>query len=87
MKPDPRVPASSADLADQLLQEMRISSGLKATFDAFHEVAALRSALTEREKALGGDTKAKDANDAAKALEKKIDAVAEGTRQAPGLVR
>jgi photosystem II stability/assembly factor-like uncharacterized protein len=85
VKPDPRVPASSADLADQLLQEMRIGSGLKATFDAFHEVATLRSALTEREKALGSDTKAKDANDAAKALEKKIDAVAEGTRQAPGL--
>ena len=84
VKADPRVPASSADLADQLLQERRISSGLKATFDGFHEVEALRSALAEREKALGGDAN-KEAADSAKALEKKINTVADGTRDAPGL--
>jgi photosystem II stability/assembly factor-like uncharacterized protein len=85
VKPDPRVTASSEDLEDQLQQEMRITAGLKATFDGFHEVTALRTALADREKALGTDAKVKDATDAAKALKEKIDAVAEGTHKAPGM--
>jgi hypothetical protein len=48
------------------------------SFDAFHQVASLRAALAERKKDAGME-------EAAAALEKKIDAVEEGTRTAPGV--
>ena len=77
VKLDPRLRTSNADLQAQVELEQRIALGMAASFRAYHQVAALRAALAERKKTLG-------TQDAAVALEKKIDAVDEGTRTAPG---
>ena len=56
---------------------------MKASYDAYMQVAALRKALAERQKALNGD-ELKKTKDAAASLDKKIDAIQKGTRTAPG---
>jgi hypothetical protein len=80
---DPRVHASQADLAEQLDLAQQITRGMKASYDAYQQVAAVRKDLTERQKSLTGD-EGKPARDAADALDKKLDAVQKGTRAAPG---
>ena len=80
---DPRVQASPADLTNQLDLAKRISRGMKASSDAFYQVAGLRKALTERKDALK-KSEAKDRKDAVADFEKKIDAIDKGTRRAPG---
>lgn len=85
VKLDPRVHAADSDPSDQLEVERKIDSGMAASYDVFHRVRALRAALEDREKTLGADKNAKDASDAAKAIEKKIDAVENGSGSAPGL--
>ncbi|MGB7553147.1 MAG: hypothetical protein WBM04_02160 [Candidatus Korobacteraceae bacterium] len=80
---DPRVHASQSDLAEQLDVAQEISRGMKASYDAYLQVAALRKALDDRQKALNGD-ELKQTKDAAASLDKKIDAVQNGTRTAPG---
>jgi photosystem II stability/assembly factor-like uncharacterized protein len=80
---DPRVHASQSDLVEQLDVVQKITRGMKASYDANMQVAALRQALTERQKALN-DAELKQAKDAADSLDKKIDAVQNGTRTAPG---
>ena len=81
---DPRVHASPADLADQLDLAQRISRGMKASSDAYRQVANLRKALTERTDVLK-QSESKETKDAVAAFEKKIDAIDNGTRLAPGL--
>jgi len=88
---DPRVQASPADLSDQLDLAQRISRGVKASSDAFYQVAALRKALTERRDALkqsethgSKQSETKHTKDALADFEKKIDAIDKGTRRAPG---
>src|SRR3984893_2938524 len=80
---DPRVHASPADLLDQLDLAKRISRGMKASSDAFYQVAGLRKALTERTDALK-QSETKEMKDAVAAFEKKIDAIDNGTKRAPG---
>ena len=80
---DPRVHASQSDLVEQLDLAQEITRGMKASYDAYLQVAALRKDLAERQKALNGD-ELKQAKDAAASLDKKIDAVEKGTRTAPG---
>ncbi len=80
---DPRVHASQADLVEQLDLAQEITRGMKASYDAYQQVAGLRKALTERQEGLKG-AELKEAKDAADALDKKIDAVQTGTRTAPG---
>ena len=77
VKLDPRLWTSKADLQAQVDLEQQIALGMGASYRAYHQVAALRAALAERKKALGTEG-------AAAALEKKIDAVNEGTRTARG---
>jgi len=80
---DPRVHDSPADLLDQLDLAKRISRGMKASSDAFYQVAGLRKALTERTDALK-QSETKEMKDAVAAFEKKIDAIDNGTKRAPG---
>jgi len=80
---DPRVHASSADLSDQLDWAQRMSRGMKASSDAFYQVAALRKALAERTDALK-QSEAKETKDAVADFEKKIDAIDKGAKHAPG---
>ncbi len=81
---DPRVHASQADLTQQLDVALRISRGMKASSDAFDQVAALRKALAERSDALKklGSAESKATIEA---FEKKVDAIDKGTKSAPGL--
>jgi hypothetical protein len=58
---------------DSLLDlEQKIARGMAVSFDAFHQVAVLRAALAKLKK------------DELAAFEKKIDAIDQGTRTAPG---
>ena len=72
------------DLADQLDLAQRISRGMKASSDAYHQVAKLRKALTERTDALK-QSESKETKDAVAAFEKKIDAVDKGTKTRSGI--
>lgn len=66
---DPRVPVSQADLVLQLDAELSISAQMAASYDAYDQVAALRSALADRQKSLNPTPAMKDAADAVKALD------------------
>jgi photosystem II stability/assembly factor-like uncharacterized protein len=81
---DPRVQASPADLFDQLDWARQISHGMKASSDAFYQVADLRKALAQRTQALQ-QSETKETKDAVADFEKKIDAIDQGTKRAPGL--
>ena len=81
---DPRVHVSPADLADQLDLAQRVTRGMKASSDAYQQVANLRKVLTERTDALK-KSESKETKEAVAAFEKKIDAIDNGTRLAPGL--
>ena len=51
--PDPRVSIGPADYAAQFAAAKRADSGLRASYAAFQEIAALRKAVAEREESLG----------------------------------
>ncbi|MGA2904056.1 MAG: glycoside hydrolase [Candidatus Korobacteraceae bacterium] len=80
---DPRVRASQSDLEAQRDLALDASRGMKASFDAYHQVAGLRAALAERKKSISSD-KLKKLKEAVDALDRKIDATQNGTRTAPG---
>jgi photosystem II stability/assembly factor-like uncharacterized protein len=80
---DPRVHASPADLSAQLDWAQRITRGMKASSDAFYQVADFRKAFTERTDALK-QSASKQTKDAIDDFEKKIDAIDNGTKTAPG---
>jgi photosystem II stability/assembly factor-like uncharacterized protein len=73
VKMDPRLHASNEDLHALLDLEQKIARGMAVSFDGFHQVASLRAALAELKK-----------EEAPAAFEKRIDAVDQGTRTAPG---
>jgi len=80
---DPRIHASQADLVNQRDLALGITRGMASSFDAYHEVAALRQALADVQKALTG-ADADKVKAAAEALNKTLDALDKGTRTAPG---
>ena len=80
---DPRVHACSADLSQQFDLAQQITRGMKASSDAFYQVADLRKALTRRTDALK-QSESKETKDAVAQFEKKIDAIDKGTKRAPG---
>jgi len=73
---DPRVHATQADLEAQLAVARRLLSGIKLSYDEYQAQAVLASALEEAKKGKTIDTAE---------LEKKIKAVTEGSKTAPGL--
>lgn len=81
---DPRVHASPADLSAQLDLAEQITRGMKASSDAFYQVADLRKALAQRKDALQ-PSETKETKDAVAEFEKRIDAIDKGTKRAPGL--
>jgi len=83
---DPRVHVSQTDLEAQLEASKKITTALKASYDTYNQAAFLRTAISDRRKALMVNANAqKDALDAAKDLDTKIAAVQEGNLAAPGV--
>ena len=70
---DPRVHASAEDLIEQRDLALSIGRGMKASYDAYFQAAALHKALD--------DPKGKESGEE---LEKKIEALEKGTDAAPG---
>ncbi len=77
---DPRVHASIQDLTDQRDVALSASRGLSTSYDAYHQVAALRDALADRQKNSHGS----DLKQTADTLSKQIGVLLNGTKQAPG---
>jgi photosystem II stability/assembly factor-like uncharacterized protein len=84
IEPDPRVHVSQSDLANQLDLALSITRGMKSSHDEFLQVAALRKALMDAQKAANGPDVDKIKQEAT-ALTKKLDSVDKGTKTAPGL--
>jgi len=82
---DPRVHVSQADLDWQFETTMKIEAGLKSSYGAFGELAALRKEITERKKKLESNAPAKDAADAIRDLEMQADAIQDGSPASPGI--
>jgi len=82
---DPRVHVSQADLDRQFETAMKIEAGLKSSYGAFGELAALRKEITERKKSLESNAQAKDAADAVKDVETQVDAIQSGSPASPGI--
>jgi photosystem II stability/assembly factor-like uncharacterized protein len=78
---DPRVAASQADLVLQRDLALEIVSGMKVSFDAYHQMADTQKALGELQKSLKGA----DAKKAAGDLSKQLDALETGTKADPGV--
>jgi photosystem II stability/assembly factor-like uncharacterized protein len=83
VKPDPRIRASQDDLVAQRDLALDITRGMKASYDGFEQVRAVREALKNAQKGLTG-ADADKVKAAAEALSKKLDAIDKGTRPAPG---
>ena len=85
---DPRVHSSQADLEDQLSWAQKATRALAASNAAYAQVAALRSAIDDRQKALASATHTSDTDALTKALKDAADRaglVQEGTRPARGV--
>jgi hypothetical protein len=75
---DPRVRVTPEDLAAQLEVASAVGGMMRTSFDAYNYVTTTRAALAERIKALSTNPNAKDASDAAAALDKELQAIADG---------
>jgi photosystem II stability/assembly factor-like uncharacterized protein len=84
VKLDPRIRVAPAELAAQLELAGEISELMRVSYDSYEAVTPLRAALAERAKSLSGDTRARDAVEAAAALDKELESVADGADEAPG---
>lgn len=78
---DPRVQASRADLFAQRDLGLEIVNGMKASFDAYQQMAPLKKTLAERQKSLHDPAATKAAQD----LSKQIDALETGSKADPGV--
>jgi photosystem II stability/assembly factor-like uncharacterized protein len=81
VKLDPRVQASQADLLAQRDLALEIVRGMKASFDAYQQMATAQKELTGRQKSLQDAGAKKAAAD----LGKQIDALESGTKADPGV--
>lgn len=75
---DPRLRVAPEDLVAQLELAGSIGEMMQTSFDAYNYVTATRTALAERMKTLSANAAAKDAADAAAALDKELAAIADG---------
>jgi photosystem II stability/assembly factor-like uncharacterized protein len=82
---DPRVHVSPADLVQQLDAAKSILAQMSVTDDGYTQMVALRNAIAARQKILAAKPEAKEAADAAKALDDKAALVQNGTRTELGL--
>lgn len=81
---DPRIRVAPADLAAQLDLAGEISELMRVSYDSYEAVTPLRAALAERAKRTSGEARARDAAEAAAALDKELESVADGAGDAPG---
>jgi photosystem II stability/assembly factor-like uncharacterized protein len=79
---DPRVRTSEADLNTQFELATRLTNALALTYDSFLSLKELRAGAAARAKA---PKVSKDVTDAVQALDKKLDAIQNGTSAAPGV--
>jgi hypothetical protein len=97
VKPDPRVRTSEGELRSQFELATRVTDALAVTYDSFLSLKELRALIAAREKALSERQTARSGSqvrrgrvadrvsDAVQALDKKLDAVQNGTTAAPGV--
>ena len=82
MNLDPRVHASSQDLAEQRDLGLKIVRGMQSSYDSYYQVTALHKALAEHKEFLqDGDARTKDA---VEQINKTIEALEKGTKTSPG---
>jgi hypothetical protein len=82
---DPRVRVEAGDLAAQLELAEEISEMMRASHDTYNAVTSLRAELDGRVKKLPADPRAKDAAEAAAALDKELQAITDGADEPRGL--
>jgi hypothetical protein len=82
---DPRVQASQADLVRQFEVESNISAQMTPTYDGDVQARALRTAIADRQKAVGADASKKDTADALKALDDQVADIDDGKSEDFGL--
>ncbi len=81
---DPRETASQYDYVEQFNLIHEMTNGMDATYDAYNQLVPLSDALEDRIKSLKANSQAKDALDAATALQKKLMVIQGGAFTSPG---
>jgi hypothetical protein len=81
IKPDPRVKVSQPDFDAQLALEQRLNRGMAASYEAWNQVHATRTALAAQKEKAGA---AKTIADAIDALDKQLGVFEDGARGEPG---
>lgn len=83
---DPRVKASPADLQEQWTVARTIANAMEVSYNAYHDYAALQTAIAARLAALKDTTQAKDLAEALAKLQKSASDAGEGaSEEAPGI--
>ncbi|MGE5323807.1 MAG: WD40/YVTN/BNR-like repeat-containing protein [Actinomycetota bacterium] len=78
---DPRVHTPQGDLIQQRDVALEVAAGMKASYDSYRQMAALRKSLAVRMKSLQDSASKNTALD----LQKQIDALETGTKKDPGV--
>lgn len=81
---DPRVHVGPGDLEAQLDVARMIDAWMNSSYHSYNDIRTLRAALAIAQKALAANSTAKEASDAAQALDKELSELQNGTNNAPG---
>jgi photosystem II stability/assembly factor-like uncharacterized protein len=81
---DPRVRVAPGDLEAQLNLARMIDAWMNASYHSYNEVSALRASLAAAQKALAGNSQAKEVSGAVQVLDKELGEIQDGTNAAPG---
>jgi photosystem II stability/assembly factor-like uncharacterized protein len=81
---DPRVRVGPGDLEAQLDVARMIDAWMNSSHHSYTDVRILRAALANVQKALAANSPAREASDAAQALDKLLSELQDGTNTAPG---
>ena len=81
---DPRVRVGPGDLEAQVDVARMIDAWMNSSYHSYNDVRTLRAALANAQKALAANSPAKEASDAAQALDKELSELQDGTNTAPG---
>ena len=81
---DPRVRVGPGDLEAQLDLALTIDAWMNSSYHSYNDVRTLRAALANAQKPLAANSPAKEASDAAQALDKELSELQDGTNAVPG---
>ncbi|PYS83544.1 MAG: hypothetical protein DMF70_06510 [Acidobacteria bacterium] len=81
---DPRVRVGPGDLEAQVDVARMIDAWMNSSYHSYNDVRTLRAAVAIAQKALAANSAAKEASDAAQALDKELRELQDGTNTAPG---